>query len=89
MTASVHVLCGPTGSGKTHQLLERFTAAAERGPGAALWIGPTQRAVEVVRRRWASEAGGEAASSFLTFQDFVEEIIRVNDVGSRPLSRRT
>ncbi len=86
MTASVHILCGPAGSGKSRRLLEGFRTAAGIGPGQALWIGPTQRAVEAARRQWACEGGGSAAATFLTFQDFVEEIIRVNDPGSRPLS---
>lgn len=84
MSATVHILCGPAGSGKTARLLERYRAAAT-GLGAALWLGPTHRAVEAVRE---SLLGGPAllAPRLFTFQDFAEEVIRANDPAARPLS---
>jgi ATP-dependent helicase/DNAse subunit B len=85
MPAAVHVLCGPAASGKTQPLLERYRAAVRGAPGSALWLGPTRRAVEAVRLRLA-EVGGLLAPNLFTFQDFADEIIRVNDAAARPLS---
>ncbi|HZT81035.1 MAG TPA: PD-(D/E)XK nuclease family protein [Gemmataceae bacterium] len=84
-TARVHVLCGPSGSGKTARLLERFRAAAEM-PGAALWIGPTRRAIEALRLRALHGGAGGVAPRFVTFQELADEIIRANDPTARPLS---
>ncbi|HKI31877.1 MAG TPA: PD-(D/E)XK nuclease family protein [Gemmataceae bacterium] len=84
MSATVHILCGPAGSGHTARLLERYRAAAAN-LGAALWLGPTHRAVEAVRE---SLLDGPClfAPRLFTFQDFAEEIIRANDPAARPLS---
>jgi ATP-dependent helicase/DNAse subunit B len=86
MPATVHVLCGPAGSGKTHRLLEQYRRALGRGIGAALWLGPTQRYVEALRPRLLSSPAGCLAPNLLTFQDFAEEVIRVNDPAARPLT---
>jgi ATP-dependent helicase/nuclease subunit B len=84
MSATVHILCGPVGSSQTTRLLERYRAAASE-LGTALWLGPTRRAVEEVRE--ALVAGPALlAPHLLTFQDFAEELIRVNDPAARPLS---
>jgi superfamily I DNA/RNA helicase/RecB family exonuclease len=66
------------------RLLERYRAAASQ-PGAALWLGPTRRAVETVRE---SLLDGPCllASHLFTFQDFAEQIVRANDPAARPLS---
>jgi ATP-dependent helicase/DNAse subunit B len=82
MTAIVRIVCGPASSGKTEHLLERFREWARSAPGAALWLGPTRRSVEALRER-LSESRGEVV---LTFQQFAEEIIRVNDSLARPLT---
>lgn len=85
MTATVHILWGPSGSGKTRRLCEvlRDTDAA---PGATLWIGPSQRALETVRTRLLSAGVCDRWPRLLTFQDFAEEILRTNDPTARPLS---
>jgi ATP-dependent helicase/DNAse subunit B len=86
MTATVRIVCGPAGSGKTQYLLERYARVARSGIGTALWLGPTHRSVEALRERLAGCAGPILAPHLLTFQDFAEEIIRVNDPAARPLS---
>ena len=86
MTAAVHVISGPAHSGKTRRLLERFRALAGASIGAALWIAPTRRKVEVLRQHLLEDRSGCLAPHLFTFQDFAEEIIRVNDPAARPLS---
>jgi ATP-dependent helicase/DNAse subunit B len=80
------MVCGPAGSGKTRRLLDRYLAVARSSFGAALWLGPTQRSIEALRERLLHERGGGLAPHLFTFQDFVEEVIRVNDPLARPLS---
>src|SRR5262249_34859785 len=82
MHASVHILCGPAASGKTQRLLTRFREVAAKGIGTALWLGPLQRYVESIREQLA----GCLAPRLFTFQDFADEIVRVNDQKARPLS---
>jgi ATP-dependent helicase/nuclease subunit B len=84
MSATVHILCGPAWSGTSARLLERYRARAS-DPGAALWLGPTRRAVEAVRE---SLVGGPClvGPHLFTFQDFAGEIVRCNDLAARPLS---
>src|SRR2546430_62703 len=84
MSATVHILCGPAGSGKTARLRERYRALAA-DPGAALWLGPTRRAVEAVRESLL-DGPSLLAPRLLTFQDFADEIVRANDPAARPLS---
>jgi ATP-dependent helicase/DNAse subunit B len=86
MTASLHLLCGPAGTGKTNRLLQRYREVARSGIGTALWLGPTRRSVEALRGRLLGELPGLLAPQLFTFQDFAEEIIRVNDPTARPLS---
>src|SRR5689334_5851038 len=84
MSATVHIVCGPAGSGKTSRLLERYRAAA-LVPGAALWLTPTRRAAEALRESLLDGAALLAPGVF-SFQDFAEEIVRANDPKARPLS---
>lgn len=84
MSATVHLVCGPAGSGKTARLRERYRAAASV-PGAALWLGPTRRATEAIRDSFANGCSLLAPHVF-SFQDFAEEIVRANDPEARPLS---
>lgn len=83
MPATVHVLTGPAGAGKTARLLERFRVIQAEAFDTALWIAPSRRAADALRHNMA--ACGFALPIF-PFQDFVEEIIRVNDPQARPLS---
>jgi ATP-dependent helicase/DNAse subunit B len=86
MAATVHVLCGPAGSGKTEALLARFRARCRLAPGTALWLGPTRRAVDALRERLLGGPGVCLTVHLLTFQDFAEALIRANDPAARPLS---
>jgi ATP-dependent helicase/DNAse subunit B len=86
MTAVVRILCGPAGSGKTGRLAERYRERVRSEFGTALWLGPTHRAVEALRPRLLDGLPGCLAPHLFTFQDFAEEVIRVNDPSARPLS---
>jgi ATP-dependent helicase/DNAse subunit B len=86
MAATVHLLCGPAGSGKTETLLERFRSRCRRAPGTALWLGPTRRAVDALRERLLRGPGVCFAPHLLTFQDFADALVRANDPAARPLS---
>ncbi len=86
MTAKVHILCGPARSGKTQRLLERYRVVARSGLGTTLWLGPSQRSVEALRERLLDGRGPLLAPQLFTFQDFAEEIIRVQDPAARPLA---
>ncbi|HKB38873.1 MAG TPA: UvrD-helicase domain-containing protein, partial [Gemmataceae bacterium] len=89
VTATVHILTGPAGSGKTTQLLARCRSASARGPGSVLWLAPTLRRADEVRGLLA--ATGEKTpclSPFvLTFQDLADELVATHDPDARPLSR--
>jgi ATP-dependent helicase/DNAse subunit B len=84
MSGVVHVVTGPDGSGKTERLLARYRSVARAGVGTAVWLTPTRRAADERRRQLAP-------ASFLSpgvfpLQDFVDEVIRVNDPAACPLS---
>ena len=51
MSATVHLLTGPAGSGKTAVLLGELLARTRARPGTTLWLAPTRRAAEAVRER--------------------------------------
>jgi ATP-dependent helicase/DNAse subunit B len=86
MPAALYLDCGPAGSGKTARLLDRYRAVAGGGVGTALWLGPTRRAVEAVREGLLTGGGRYLDPHLWTFQDFADELIRVNDPGARPLT---
>src|SRR4051812_15096227 len=81
MTASIHIVRGPAGSGKTLQLLERCRAAA--GQGSVLWLTPSMRRAEQLR----GQLGGVAGLLLLTFPELSAELIAANEPDVRPLSR--
>jgi ATP-dependent helicase/DNAse subunit B len=83
MSATVTILCGPAGSGKTGRLLERFRACTRAVPGSALWLGPTRRGVEAVLERLRE---GPDGPRLLTFSEFIDELLQANDPLNRPLS---
>src|SRR5262245_37614332 len=85
MAATVRIVCGPAGSGKTALLLEGYRAAAQRHPGAALWLAPTRRHAEAVRPLLAA-GGARLAPHLWTVQDFADEIVCLNDPAAQPLS---
>jgi ATP-dependent helicase/nuclease subunit B len=84
--SNVHIICGPAGSGKTDRLLQRYRQVARAQLGAALWLAPTIRAAEALRVRLLESAPALLMPRLMTFQDFVEEIIRCNDPAARPLT---
>src|SRR5262245_38120794 len=86
MPAAVHIICGPAGPGKTRHLLRRYHEVTASEPGSALWLAPTLRSVLALRPRLRGSGSGCQNPHLFTFQDFVEEIIRVNDPDARPLS---
>jgi ATP-dependent helicase/nuclease subunit B len=86
MTAAVHVLCGPAGSGKTARLRQLWLERARRAPGAALWLGPTRRAVEEVRAELIRDAGSLVGLQMAAFTDFLDEVVSHNDPRVRSLS---
>jgi ATP-dependent helicase/DNAse subunit B len=83
--ATVHLVCGAPGSGKTRQLLARCRAVAQGAVGAALWLVPTYRHLEALRGRLVTEGGGGIGLHLSTFLDFADELVRVNDPAARPL----
>jgi ATP-dependent helicase/DNAse subunit B len=86
MGAAVRVLCGPAGAGKTPRMLKLCLERAAREPGAALWLGPTHRAVEEVRAQAIREAGSLVGLRMAAFSDFLDEVVRHNDPKARSLS---
>lgn len=86
MTAAVHVVCGPAGSGKTQRLAERYRTVAERSPGAALWLVPTHRAVEAAREQLLPGLPCCLIPNLFTFDDLGAEVIHANDPAARPLT---
>jgi ATP-dependent helicase/nuclease subunit B len=93
MAATVHILCGPTGSGKTARLLAEYRQRAQAGLGAALWLAPTGRAGGAVLQRLLAQpqSCSKAPPALLSPQvvalaDFAAELIRHHDPVARPLS---
>jgi ATP-dependent helicase/DNAse subunit B len=86
MSARVHVILGGAGAGKTTHLLHRYHEVARGQPRSALWLGPTRRGIEEVRGRLAAQSGALLGCLLYTFQEFVEEIVRVHEPATRPLS---
>lgn len=84
MPASVHLLCGPAGAGKTGRLWSRYQEVARSAVGAALWIGPTRRGLDDLLLRQGPV--GCLAPNLLTFQECADRIVRTNDPGARFLS---
>jgi ATP-dependent helicase/DNAse subunit B len=86
MSATVTILCGPAGSGKTGRLLERFRSRARAAPGSALWLGPTRRGVEAALESWGDASSDPGSLLLLTFSEFINGLLRAHDPGMRPLS---
>jgi ATP-dependent helicase/DNAse subunit B len=87
MAATVHILTGPPGSGKTRRLIERSQRLNQGAVGATLWLVPTYRHVEWLRERLVEQGAGGVGLRLLTFTDLAEEVIRDHDPAARPLSR--
>jgi ATP-dependent helicase/nuclease subunit B len=86
MTAAVHILSGPAGSGKTGRLIERCQAGTQAAVGAALWIVPSYRHGERLRERLIENGCGGIGLRLLTFEDFAADIIRAHDPAACPLA---
>lgn len=86
MAARVRLLCGPTGSGKTEQLLDLFRQRTRSQPGSALWLGPTHRAIDSIRSQLLRDSSSLVGPRLYAFAEFFDELIRCNDPSLRPLS---
>jgi ATP-dependent helicase/DNAse subunit B len=84
MTATVHLLVGPAGSGKTATLIERARAVLRLDPGAVLWLAPTHRALGELRSRLVG-AGGACGLRLRTFADLAADVLD-GERPTRPLS---
>src|SRR4051812_37581075 len=67
MTAAVHFLTAPAGPDLTDDLLAHARAAAHADPGSVLWLGPSARALDDLRRRLARH--GFVGVRWSTFAD--------------------
>ncbi|HEY1381341.1 MAG TPA: PD-(D/E)XK nuclease family protein [Gemmataceae bacterium] len=85
MSAAVFVIAGPVGSGKTHALLTRYRERAAGGIGAALWIGPSERALDALRPRLIGSTGAVLAPNLFTFPDFARHVVRAAEPAARPM----
>ncbi len=77
MAAQVTVLLGPARSGKTQWLLAEYRRVLQQQrPGAALWLAPTWRAAETVRRQLlAGGFGGCFSPNVMTFARFADMVV--------------
>jgi ATP-dependent helicase/DNAse subunit B len=82
MTAGVHILCGPAGTGKSRRLRAECVSACGHGPGTVLWLAPSLRRAEELRGLLP------ATSLWLgTFQELADQLVAACEPESRPLSR--
>ncbi|MCS6850453.1 MAG: PD-(D/E)XK nuclease family protein [Gemmataceae bacterium] len=81
MPATIQLVCGPAGSGKTRQLRTRY----EQQPAIGLWIVPTPRAANAWRTELMLQAPVGATPSVATFQDLADSLVRVHRPEARPL----
>ncbi len=86
MSATLRVLCGPTGSGKTARLRELCLRQVRGEPGSALWLGPTRRAVDAMRTELLQDGGSIVGLHALAFGDFLDHVVRRYDPAARTLS---
>lgn len=89
--ADMEILVGPAGAGKTTALLAAYRTALaaalrEQRLGTLLWLSPTHRACEQVRRK-LSEPPATAILSpqVMTFDGFADRILQFAPVTTRPL----
>jgi ATP-dependent helicase/nuclease subunit B len=77
MPNQVRVIAGPARSGKTAALVERYRQALAKGTiGSALWIAPTNRAVDEVRCRLLDgDLSGSFSPGVFTFARFAEAVL--------------
>src|SRR5262245_62007846 len=83
MSATITLILGPAGSGKTRRLLDVYRAAAAGAPpGRALWLTPTRRAADEIRPHLPAGLLPHA----LPLADFADEMVRAYHPTDRPLS---
>lgn len=87
MAARVHLYAGPAGSGKTGNLLQLYRQTlGERPPGVCLWLAPTHRAAQEIRRRLlADSARSYLAPGVTTFEEFAFRVVESAPQPARPL----
>ncbi|MBX3411719.1 MAG: PD-(D/E)XK nuclease family protein [Pirellulales bacterium] len=87
MAARVHLVAGPAGSGKTAKLLQLYRPSLGKlAIASCLWLAPTHRAANEVRRNLLTSA----ARSFLapgvaTFEEFAFRIVESAPQPARPI----
>lgn len=91
MTASLQILLGPAGSGKTERLLGLYCRPDAVGTGLGgpgdLWLCPTQRAArQVVERLATGESPGRLRPGVTTFDQFARRVIEESGRPFAPLS---
>src|SRR5262249_3511928 len=76
----------PTPGTFPEPLLERCRKESAR-PGAVLWLAPTRRALDDVRRALIHAGVRGLLPALWTFEDFAAALLRVEQPSTRPLSR--
>ncbi len=87
--ANVEILVGPARSGKTGRLLEEYRGALERmSPGSTLWLSPTHRSCQEVRKELiASGVSAVLGPGVMTFEQLAESVIAASPTPVRGVSR--
>lgn len=85
MLDSAQFICGPAGSGKTSRLWERWLSVIRSKPVAALWLTPTRRRADFLRRRLLNELGGACGARILTLAELADSVVRSNRRQMQPL----
>ncbi|MCC7086504.1 MAG: PD-(D/E)XK nuclease family protein [Pirellulales bacterium] len=77
MSEETLLIAGPAGSGKTAAAIERYRRGlADQPIGSMLWIAPTNRAVDEIRRRLlGSGLSGCFSPGIFTFARFAEVVL--------------
>jgi ATP-dependent helicase/nuclease subunit B len=88
MGASVHLVSGPTGCGKTSRLLTEYRRAIAAGlPGCALWIAPNRRGAAAIRDQLVDPGLPQCANpQSLTFAQLAQRILDASAAPMRPLT---
>ncbi|MDB5389059.1 MAG: hypothetical protein JWM11_4705, partial [Planctomycetaceae bacterium] len=91
MATEIEILAGPAGSGKTDQLLSLYRKALVAGqaaqtPGRTLWLSPTLRICEQVRRSLTDpRLPVVLAPQVFTFDGFADRLLEFSTDVMRPL----
>ncbi|HEX4588580.1 MAG TPA: hypothetical protein VH120_01545, partial [Gemmataceae bacterium] len=85
MPATLFLVTGPVSSGKTDALRERFHSCAAQRADSCLWIAPSERTCEAVRRLLGSNSDGGSSLRVATFPELARRIVRSAEPNARPL----